>query len=141
MGKGEAFYKSILKNNALCVLATASKSGKPEAATIDFAIDENYNVYFATRVSYRKYKNLKENPVASIVVTEAPKTVQIDGTVTELKDEDAASVAEMLVQRIGENHFVLKSSEWRFFKLTPVEIWGGTYPKSILRFEDPREDI
>ena len=70
-----------LPQSKTCTLATASASGKPEAATIEFAIDKDNNFYFETFPFYRKYNNLNANPRASIVITNESSTAQIDGTV------------------------------------------------------------
>jgi len=73
-----AIFQTLLRENRLCVVATASKDGKPEAATIEFAHDGQHNLFFETFPQYRKYPNLKSNPRASVVITQEPHTVQMD---------------------------------------------------------------
>ena len=52
----------FLKDHKSAVVATASRSGEPEAATLFYAIDNDFTFNFITDKESRKYKNLKENP-------------------------------------------------------------------------------
>jgi len=47
----------FLKKNSLCVLSTASKSGKPESAVLGYAFKDDC-FYFCTGIATRKYKNM-----------------------------------------------------------------------------------
>ncbi len=72
----------FLKEKQLAVVSTASSTGKPEAATVIYFIDDDFNFYFVTRRNTRKFENLQSNSNVAIVVgTELlPVTVQIGGT-------------------------------------------------------------
>lgn len=94
-------FKKIMAKNKLCVLATSSLNGKPEAATIEFAEDAKSNIYFETFQTYRKYKNLQANGNASIVITDVPHTIQMDGIVTELKGTQASTAVKLLIRKHG----------------------------------------
>lgn len=79
----------FLKAHAECVLATASRAGTPEAATVLFAADDAFNLFFGTQQSYRKYNNLLENKRAAVVVGTSgkdPRTLQIEGAVRILRE-------------------------------------------------------
>lgn len=97
INKKEVF--EFLKKHENCVLATASRDGKPEAATMGFGIDEALNFYFTTGKSTRKYPNLVVNPQAAIVVgvSGAEATVQVDGRVELAEGEAAVKVREKIL--------------------------------------------
>lgn len=46
----------FLKKNSLCVLATANKRGKPIAATMAYAVDDEMVFYLETSNKTRKYQ-------------------------------------------------------------------------------------
>lgn len=69
-----------LKQN-LGVISTASSEGKPEAAVVYFSYDKDLNIYFTTRKTSRKYKNIEQNPSVAFVIysAELAQTIQIEG--------------------------------------------------------------
>lgn len=114
----ESLARQILSRNTLCVLASASPDGKPEAATIEYA-EEGFTLYFETFPSYRKYKNLKSNPRASIVVTEVPHTIQMDGTVEELEGKEVQTAKNLLTKKHGKGSGFYEDPDIRFFRFSP----------------------
>ena len=79
--KNRELALKFLKNNKTVVLATASKSCEPQAATVFYAIDDDFTFNFLTNNKSRKFKNLKENPHVAIVVGGGPDimTIQCGG--------------------------------------------------------------
>ncbi len=102
----EPLFRKILSQNEICILATASKGGKTEAATIEYASDGRFNVYFETFAYYRKYKNIKENPCGSIVLNDLPHTIQMDGKITELSVKEAEKAKQLLAKKYGKERSV-----------------------------------
>ena len=125
----EELVRKLLAENNLCVMATASKDGKPEAASMYFAEDTDYNLYFETCTTYRKYINLKSNPQASIVVTQLPYTVQMDGTVEELAEQESEKAKQRLTAKLGKTSKKYDDPRICFFKFTPTWIRVLTDPK------------
>lgn len=66
--KAKRLALKYLKDHKTAVVATASKSGEPEAATVFYAINDDFTFNFITDSTSRKFKNLKENPHVAIVV-------------------------------------------------------------------------
>src|SRR5574341_528900 len=118
----EQVFKKLIRENELCVLATSSLSGKPEAATIEYVADSEDNLYFETFPTYRKYANLKSNPQASVVITQDPHTIQMDGTVVELKGREAEKAVKLLTAKHGEGSGYYSDPQIRFFRFTPTWI-------------------
>lgn len=78
----------FIKSHPECVLATVSAEGKPEAATLLFAMDDDFTFYFGTDKKYRKYQNILKNKNAAVVVgvsSKEPKSAQIEGEIEILK--------------------------------------------------------
>lgn len=94
-------FRQELQTRFVAVIATSTRDGQPEAATVfywanDFTGDgRDFNLYFITRRSSRKFFCLTTNPsVAMVIGTEfAPMTIQVDGEAMPL--EAADSVREM----------------------------------------------
>lgn len=115
----ENIFKKLLGENKLCTLATASTDGKPEAATIEYASDDKYDLYFETFPTYRKYNNLKSNPRTSVVITQDQHTIQMDGTVEELSGEEAIRAKNLLITKHGHGTGFYQDPNIRFFRFTP----------------------
>lgn len=95
----------FLKDHKTAVVATASRSGEPEAATVWYAIDDDFTFNFIADKESRKYKNLKENPHVAIVVGIGPDvmTIQCGGhadIIDYLKDTDRA---ERIIRKVIDN--------------------------------------
>jgi len=78
----------FLENNKIGVLATASNSGIPHAATVYLTFDQELNIYFVTRKETRKSRNLHTNNQAAIAIYNAASqtTLQAEGAVIEVTD-------------------------------------------------------
>lgn len=101
-----------------CTIATASKKGVPEAATVFFVWHEGA-LYFKTLSTYRKFSNLQENPVASIVITVNQQTVQMDGTVELLSGKDIELAKELVKSKKGRYSSFDSLPEQRYFRFSP----------------------
>jgi len=119
--KAKEIFKRLLEENTLCVLATATLDGKPEAATIEYVADADGNLYFETFPKYRKYANLKSNPKASVVITQDPHTIQMDGSATELQGKDADEAKRRILARHGSSGYY-DDPQIKFFRFTPTWI-------------------
>jgi len=81
----------FLKANHVGILATADKAGRPQAAAVYYALDNELNIYFITKKGTAKGRNLEVNPrVAFTVFTAATQsTLQISGIAHQLDDVSA----------------------------------------------------
>jgi uncharacterized pyridoxamine 5'-phosphate oxidase family protein len=74
----------FLRRNRLCVQATASGSGEPQAAVVGFGVSDDLEVVFDTLDTTRKVANLRERPqVALVVGWDEGQTAQIRGVADE----------------------------------------------------------
>ena len=58
----------VLKNHNLMHLATTDKDNLPHVRGIDYAIDEENNIYFITAKNSRKVEQIKTNPKVSFAI-------------------------------------------------------------------------
>lgn len=82
------FNDLTVMNQNIGIISTMGGYGQPQAAAMYFIFDSALNIYFITRESSRKYRNIKKNPrVAFVVSTEnPPKTIQFEGEAQEVTD-------------------------------------------------------
>ena len=68
------------------VLSTVAADGKPWGSAIYFVVDEDFNIFFVTRMETFKYQNLEDSPYAALTVADADEqtTVQLAGKVSRL---------------------------------------------------------
>ena len=103
--KSKQLALNFLKDRKTAVVATASRSGEPQAATLFYAIDDNFTFNFIVDNKSRKFKNLKENPHIAIVVGSGPNivTIQCGGhaeIIDYVKDTDRA---EAVIRKVIAN--------------------------------------
>lgn len=93
-----------LKSHELLFLATCSLGGNPHVSPMFYAC-EGKKIYFSAPPGSETDRNLKENPIAEIAVSEMPKDwkqakgLQIEGPVTELDGEEEARAGELFKSR------------------------------------------
>lgn len=80
------FIKKWLKEHEYCVLATSFQD-KPWAATVNYTIDDDLNIYISSNPESLKFQNLIKNPIVSLVVDDQTRegTLQIQGRAKPLK--------------------------------------------------------
>lgn len=142
---------SFLVDHSTGVLATISGAGEPHARLLYYTCDDAFNVYFITLKNTRKVSDIARNNRAAFVVseTEVPRTLQMEGTVTDLTD---SAVLDPLLsdfvhtlmshQKYGIPISHFDTSELKFFKLTPNWVrWGdftfGEGTDAVLTEVDP----
>jgi len=96
---------AFLKNHNAGVLATVSREGNPQASIIYYVADDDFNIYFFTKIHSRKYESIAANHKAAFTIgrEDVPQTLQIEGIVTELvgdgdKAEHVQQIMEMLMK-------------------------------------------
>ncbi len=127
---------AFLKNHSLGTLATLSTEGTPRARVLYYACDESLSLYFLTLANTRKVADIRANPKAAFVVTDAEKnqTLQIEGVFEEITD--TATFGPILSELSGRlfpeesqaapiTH--MDSAKPVFFKLVPTWIRFGDF--------------
>lgn len=80
------FIKKCLKEHEYCVLVTSFQD-KPWAATVNYIVDNNFNIYIFSRPDSLKFQNLLKNPIVCLVIDSQTRegTLQIQGIAEPLK--------------------------------------------------------
>ena len=110
----------FLKTDKYMALATSSKTGKPEVATVEYVIDGG-ELLINSNINYRKYQNIIKNPfVAGVVTCKHEKTLQFDGMIKQL-DGDAAENAKQKMLEVEPDFMeFFNNPNTRFFRITPT---------------------
>ena len=82
------FIKKWLEKHEYCVIATSCKD-KPWAATVNYTIDDDLNIYVSTNPNSLKFKNLLDNTNVCLVIDSQTRegTLQVQGIAEILKPE------------------------------------------------------
>ena len=112
------FIKKWLKEHQYCVIATSHKE-KPWAATVNYTVDDNLNIYVSTNPNSLKFKNLLDNPNVCLVIDGQTRegTLQIQG-IAEILDPKKESNLNI---KVKPNILIFKSKD-EFGKINIVEL-------------------
>ena len=82
------FIRRWLKGHKYCVIATSCQ-GKPWAATVNYTVDDDLNVYISTHPDSLKFQNILKNPTVCLVVDSQTRegTLQMQGIAKPLKSK------------------------------------------------------
>lgn len=122
-----------MQAHKLATIATVNAAGKPEAAVIGFGQTEKLELVFGTDNSSRKYTNILSNPeIAFVIGWENNQTMQYEGTVRELSNDEISLVqenywsknlhAEKHHKNPGERYFIV-SPKWIRHTDLSVDPW------------------
>lgn len=111
----------FLNSHQTCVLASVNIDGQPQAATVGFSHDDNFQVLIATNQSSRKYANIINNHKVAIVVGfEGAVTVQYEGLAEEKTAEELGEKLEKHYQKVpGAKKFSSEEGQ-TYFLITPT---------------------
>jgi len=102
------FIKKWLEGHKYCVIATSRKD-KPWAATVNYNVDDDLNIYISTNPNSLKFKNLLENPMVCLVIDSQTRggTLQVQGEARFLKPKTPAEPN----LKIKPHYLIFKSKE------------------------------
>ncbi len=130
------------KQEKFCVLATATKNGKPESAVLGYAIKDDFTILVSTHKGSRKAQNILENNQVSLVVgwsfTEA--NVQCDGLATIIeKGNPLYANDEEFFFSINPYAAQFKSSDTIFIEIKPTWIRFTQFSSSLPHVEEIKD--
>ncbi len=90
MKAGQKHAYDFLKLNHMGILSTSTDDCKPWGSAVYFVVDEDFNIFFVTRMKTFKYQNLDKNPYAALTVVdeETQTTVQLMGKISKVPIAD-----------------------------------------------------
>lgn len=129
--------KEFLNRKLLGVIATVDENGKPEAALINYALTDNYELIFETLKSTRKYKNLMVNNTIAFVVGDSEEIeVQYEGEAREISEAEGNFKQVYFLKNPDAKRWEETDGK-AFFVVSPVWIRYLNYtrePRQILEF-------
>jgi general stress protein 26 len=99
---------AFLKRNKTGILATVSKEWVPHASAVYYTADDDFNVYFLTLMSSRKYAALNAHPEVAFTIMreDVPQILQMEGTAMDISfAEEAKGKKEELFEVLNRNPF------------------------------------
>lgn len=78
---------AFLRKHRLCVQASVSAPGGPQAAVVGYAVSDRLELIFDTLASSRKAQNLCRDARIAIVVWDGEQTLQLEGLADEPSGE------------------------------------------------------
>src|SRR5262245_56854570 len=80
---------TFLRRHRICVQATVSADGTPQAAVVGFAITDDLELVFDTVDTTRKLVNLRrDGRIAIVIGWDEEQTLQLDGVADEPRGDD-----------------------------------------------------
>lgn len=81
---------AFLKHNRAGVLATIAGEYNIHASMVYYTADDDFNIYFLTQISSRKFEALSEHPQVAFTIASAeiPQTLQIEGMAMDISLDD-----------------------------------------------------
>ena len=77
-----------LSAHRTATLATVNAKKKPDAASVFYIVDNDLTIYFMTRIESRKFHNLENQTIVSMVITdeETMETIQLTGAAERIEN-------------------------------------------------------
>lgn len=114
----------FLNKNTVAVIATVNAHHVPQASTVYYVVDATFALYFMTRISSRKYKNILNNSQVALVIgtTDSPINIQIEGVaeVIEYQSEIFDKLTSVATKHQWPPLVKLPGRGIAFFKVTPL---------------------
>ena len=87
---------AFLRRHRLCVQATCSAEGEPQASVVGFAVSDDLEIVFDTLGTSRKMVNMRRDPrIAVVVGRDDEQTAQLRGIADEPTGEELARLKEV----------------------------------------------
>lgn len=116
---------AFLTRNRTAVLATAGHNNLPHASAIHYIADEDFNIYFLTLPSSRKYKALSAHPQVALTILreDVPQTIQIEGMAQDIsQSSDMQEKKDKIMEALSANPFFFPPIS-KLDPEKPVVIW------------------
>lgn len=135
----------FLKHHHMGILSTVTEDGKPWGSAIYFVLDEDFNIFFVTRLETFKYQNLEKNPFAALTVADEEKqtTVQLTGNISKVPAADYMDIVFNKLVSIRPKNEVnwappiekVHKGDYMPLRLTPSKLQYADFKKNSTDFD------
>jgi len=97
---------AFLKRHKAGVLATVAADYNIHASMVYYTADDDFNIYFLTQLTSRKFEALSEHPQVAFTIAESdiPQTLQIEGMAMDISlDEGEAKKKDALFEILNSH--------------------------------------
>lgn len=131
-----AIAHAFLTSHKTGTLATVGSDGRPHASLVVYVFDEDFNIYFMTLRTSRKFAALSmHEDVAFTISSEAvPQTLQIEGKAADISSEYEAGskkddIFELLIKNSSFNAPISKmdTAQTAIIRITPAWVRWADY--------------
>jgi general stress protein 26 len=106
------------------VFATVDEKGNPHTSLMLYVIDDELNLYFGTRKSFRKYAQLTAHPAVSVSVIEEAldplRVVDFHGKAVELTPDEKLVWFEYFKSKNPSKYYVEDADDYVMFRVHPT---------------------
>lgn len=137
--QNHAHVYKFLKTHHMGILSTVAEDGKPWGSAIYFAVDDDFNVFFVTRMETFKYQNLEKVPFAAMTVVDEEKqtTVQLMGKISKVPVKDYMDIVFTKLVAIRPDDDInwappiekIHKGDYMPLQLTPTKLQFADYSK------------
>jgi PPOX class probable F420-dependent enzyme len=115
--RGQAL--KFLQRHKTAALGTVSPDGAPHVAIVTCVVDDDFNIYFATKRGSRKLNNILKDSRVAVTVggdPKVPSTIQMEGKATVIDDPQ-----HFIVSYLSREMDITDASWWPLLKTHGVE--------------------
>lgn len=161
MGDWAEGLVDIIFKSSFMTLATADNDGLPWASPVEFVCDETLRFYWTSVIGARHSQNVRANPRAALSIYDSTQTPGVlavqglyaEGPVEELTPSDLEAVRPSITRWISwrdagrttpraqvPNRDAV-DSPWRFYRMSPTQLYGLDPVRSAERYIDARAPV
>jgi uncharacterized protein YhbP (UPF0306 family) len=112
-----------MRLRSLAVEATVSADGAPQAAAVGFVVTDDFEIFFDTLDSTRKFHNLRANAAVAFVIGGTSEgdenTVQYEGIADEPAGEDLMRLKQLYFRRFPDGRGRERCKGITYFRVRP----------------------
>ena len=110
----------FIRKHKLAVVATTGTTRRPEAAVLEYVVNDNLEIVFDSLPTFRKVRNINENPQVAVVIGgEDDKTVQYEGPIAEIKGAEVEEYRQLSLAKYPNSAEIIKEKGLIWYKVTP----------------------
>lgn len=116
--------REFLNTHRKAVFATVDDRAQPHTSFMLYAIDDDFNVYFGTRKSYKKYEQIRSNPSVSLSVIEEGldplRVVDLRGKAEIIPENEQEKWFDFLKTKNPSKYYVEGADDFVMLRVKPT---------------------
>ncbi len=113
----------FLNEHRKAVFATVDDRATPHTSFMLYAVDDDFNVYFGTRTSFKKYEQIRQNPSVSMSVIEEGidplRVVDVRGKAEIIPKDEQTKWFDFLKTKNPSKYYVEDNDDFVMLRVRP----------------------